>query len=814
MILFDPLSGNFVSSGGGGGSGSVTSVGITTPSILTVTNSPITTSGDIALALANQNANLVFAGPSTGVPAAPTFRSLVAADIPTLASYWNIAGNTGLVGGKLGTTDANNWDIIAGNSTIITVVESYKGLSAAPTIIPADATGVNQFDWRTFVSPSSSTTGASHTTTYAELIWDNPAAGFNNSSGSLIASSGIFTKNGGGTVNYASSISSSGNFNNGTVTQYKGLTNESGIVSGATVSDYYGVVSGLNTTGGILGTYTGYSQYSNFTDCAISSTSQGVSQNITFSGTTAQAQGVNGYNSYLQFNNSTTVANSVFGYTGGIDVNNTAVLNGIYSFNSYYNLRDTSDSGFVYGLSLGLNQEDSAVIDGASAININYQLAGDATAGNVILANLYCRTFETIDLDSFTGINMNPELEGSSVVDNVSIASFGGQLRGSATFQNVSGLSVSIQLSGSAAATNFNPVSINPQITGSATLTNGLTIVDVNPTVSNAAGVSTATGLNVNMSSVSLSAAAIAAGEKVKALAFSGSIEGGSDYTIPSALSFFQNHYIGGSVIVANGAPVSAFGFGMNLAQGVVLHDDWTLDGAGLGFCAGGFVGSIAFDTGTTMARWTGALGGAGNPSGAGTLTDAIMFRAAGILPQGGALTVTNAYGFQVDPNLFGLTGTNAWGFYEDNSAVQNHVSKLAIGTANKKVTNSDTALEIGNSKMLLLGSGSTAVKSALTPIESGLFYDSTLKQFQFYNGTSWISPSGGTYGQYDGTSLIDGVNQVFTLPNTPIQAKAVWVHFNGSFQLEGVGYTISGAVITTIPFLTASETLEVVYIY
>lgn len=63
--------------------GTVTSVGLSAPSsIFTVSGSPVTTSGTLALALATQNANLVFAGPTTGSAAAPTFRALVAADLP------------------------------------------------------------------------------------------------------------------------------------------------------------------------------------------------------------------------------------------------------------------------------------------------------------------------------------------------------------------------------------------------------------------------------------------------------------------------------------------------------------------------------------------------------------------------------------------------------------------------------------------------------------------------------------------------------------------------------------------------------------
>jgi len=62
--------------------GTVTSVAATVPSILTLSGTPITTSGTLAFSLATQTANKVFAGPTSGSAAAPTFRSLVAADLP------------------------------------------------------------------------------------------------------------------------------------------------------------------------------------------------------------------------------------------------------------------------------------------------------------------------------------------------------------------------------------------------------------------------------------------------------------------------------------------------------------------------------------------------------------------------------------------------------------------------------------------------------------------------------------------------------------------------------------------------------------
>lgn len=66
------------------GVGTVTSVGLSMPSIFSVTNSPVTSSGTLTASLATQSANTVFSGPTTGSPATPTFRALVAADIPSL----------------------------------------------------------------------------------------------------------------------------------------------------------------------------------------------------------------------------------------------------------------------------------------------------------------------------------------------------------------------------------------------------------------------------------------------------------------------------------------------------------------------------------------------------------------------------------------------------------------------------------------------------------------------------------------------------------------------------------------------------------
>lgn len=88
------------SSGGGGGGGTVTSVGLSLPvSVFTVTGSPVTNSGTLTGSFTTQSANTVFAGPASGSATAPTFRLLVAADIPNLSSVYVPQSEVGSVNG-------------------------------------------------------------------------------------------------------------------------------------------------------------------------------------------------------------------------------------------------------------------------------------------------------------------------------------------------------------------------------------------------------------------------------------------------------------------------------------------------------------------------------------------------------------------------------------------------------------------------------------------------------------------------------------------------------------------------------------------
>ena len=63
--------------------GTVTSVALSAPSIFSVSGSPVTSSGTLTFALTSQLANTVWAAPN-GSAGTPSFRTLVAADIPSL----------------------------------------------------------------------------------------------------------------------------------------------------------------------------------------------------------------------------------------------------------------------------------------------------------------------------------------------------------------------------------------------------------------------------------------------------------------------------------------------------------------------------------------------------------------------------------------------------------------------------------------------------------------------------------------------------------------------------------------------------------
>ena len=80
--------------GNHGHAASVSSVGLTMPGEFSVSGSPVTTSGTLAVSKANQSANQVYAGPASGGAGAPGFRALVLGDLPAITQVGYVAGAT------------------------------------------------------------------------------------------------------------------------------------------------------------------------------------------------------------------------------------------------------------------------------------------------------------------------------------------------------------------------------------------------------------------------------------------------------------------------------------------------------------------------------------------------------------------------------------------------------------------------------------------------------------------------------------------------------------------------------------------------
>ncbi len=135
----NPLSGLFDLVGSS--SGTVTSVGLSLPSIFTVTGSPVTTSGTLSATLNVQAANKIFAGPTTGVSSVPTFRSLVSADIPDLSAIYVTQSEVGAPSGVASLDVSGKIPVSQLPSVVMEYQSNWNPNTNTPTLV--DGVGTN-----------------------------------------------------------------------------------------------------------------------------------------------------------------------------------------------------------------------------------------------------------------------------------------------------------------------------------------------------------------------------------------------------------------------------------------------------------------------------------------------------------------------------------------------------------------------------------------------------------------------------------------------------------------------------------------------
>lgn len=628
---------------------------------------------------------------------------------------WLLNGNASTTPGTnfIGTSDAQNL-IVKTNGINRLVFGTDGSILSSQIAIPNDSISLKQYDFSTSVEPNTNTTTANNLGLNSSLIFDVNNNG-NDYGGTLQTNYFRFENRGSGHVNYSSISDNSAFFDSvaGITDLVKANNLDVQVGTGYTITSYNGVNSYLAANGSTITSLNLHSSNGNL----VALSSDGVfnhNDNLTLSGSSSVNGTITGLNENITLQNTSNALYSTISSLN-LTLQNTSSINTITGEQINIQLTDSStNSSGLNGSSASIDVRDTSNASNINVFNGNLQVRNGATASGSNVANFYASTADTGNISSLSLINTNSNIGGSSVIGGFNTASLFTNIENSANITNVTGLVIGPNIKDNATVTNFSPLQVNAQVLNSATITNGVTVANFN--ISTTPTIPSVTGLSVDVTNANvtdpLNKRSISAG--------GGGAEIGYNFTLPGSKTFFQTHYMGGAPTIASGDPSAAFGFGTNLAQSVTFNDDWGPDGSGLrlGFNNVGFVGSIVGASGKTMDTWCGALGGAGNPSGSGTLDQAIMFRAAGILPQGGSLTVNNIYGFYAGSTLSASSPTNSWGVWVGDSASDNYFAKNVVigGVTGKSATSK--ALDVTGSALI---SGDILTKTSLSLEDPGV---------------------------------------------------------------------------------------------
>lgn len=595
----------------------------------------------------------------------------------TTGTGWALLGNAGTTPGTnfIGTTDAQDFQVHTNGITQL-VFDKDGGFYAGQFPTPVDGVGENRYQFSSVAIPTVPTTTSTLYNMTSDLGYDSGLTGFG--SGTLATNRSLLSLYGTGTVAFAGINANQASFSPvaGTTTLFKGTDTNTGVGDGYTVTDLYNTTSYVNM--GVASTTSNIRAFDGgltFLDSVVG-TANGLSTQLTAQGSTTFSSSMTGYSSSLLTQNA-SVMDQIIGVNNVINTQGTTTTTGVTGeFVNVATQGSTVNSNGLQAISFnvtGMNASSNSYITGLQA-NVMLQDTA-ASVGGVSIMNVGATLKDTASAANVVGINVNPSVEDSFTTANVNVVAVSGDVTDTSTVANVGGLSVNTQISGSAAVTNFSPFSVTPQVLGTAVVTNGVTVG--NFTLNTTPTIPSVVGLNVDVQNANVTDPF----SKTAITTQGGQFSANYGFTLPPATTFFQTHYIGGSQTVALGSPVPAlFGFGTNMAQTLDIHDNIGPDGSGLrlGYVNVGFVGAIQMDAGTTMDSWTGALGGFGVPAGAGGIIDqAIMFRAAGGLPQGGAATANDIIGFNGMTTLCGIANNNCWGVRIDDPLAKN----LFVGT-------------------------------------------------------------------------------------------------------------------------------------
>lgn len=500
------------------------------------------------------------------------------------------------------------------------------------------------------------------------------------------------------------------------------------------------------------------------------------------------------------------------------DGTNRAHANGATAYYSNLGVSASSEVNQLKGFDLNLYTDQAALVGDVTGANLNLNLNGP-TANSVTLINTGLNTTASSNINNFIALNTNPVFN-APVAGAVSGINFNPTVNATVTngvnpyYSNptinvpMNGMTgYFIGGNGSGPVNNYIGMQVNPVFASPGQYVTGLNVnLPLNFT-SDVKGADfqitgsgpSAKGVNVNLTgtysadgaglTVDTSGATVTGGRTTGI-----SATGGGNFLNTNLQLINNGNFDAGNQIVtlgsiASGVAVSTDFIGTSSPLVLQVHDNATPGALGIGTSAVGYVSQIIADAGTTLDTFSLATAGFIDGGGAGgTIDKATGFRSIGPIFTGGALALNNYYHFKAEQAGF---GTNVWGVYVADSNAENYLDKsLAIGTATKKVANSDIALEIEDGKVINLPKSSSGQIAGYTALEGMFGYDDTQNFPTFYNGSSWVlmDGSGGGGGS---TTVLPGA-----LDSQAKTANGFYASGN-TVAMQSADATFSGIVTT-----------------
>lgn len=436
--------------------------------------------------------------------------------------------------------------------------------------------------------------------------------------------------------------------------------------------------------------------------------------------------------------------NQLFIHDYYAEIKDGADVTGFSYVNAFANIRGDL-TGSVNLANYGVEIDTTSTIASLASFISNPQVKGTITGG-IDGLTFNPSIYSGADVTYVTLINANPDID--EVIDNFSILQMYGY--GDAAPKNVTGITIQPNFDGVGeyyTGINLFPnYDISQNGTGinfsSSNEANAMTGININL---GGDYVSSAVGIQVNTDS-----ATVSGGGRPLALSLSGAMQVGATFRTINSYPFFVDSAMlfGANQFIDNGSPLSGTDvLSNNLVSSLIAHDDWTSGSPfGIGWNSTAYVSQVYIQSGYSVdVPITMSLAAASIPfldgMEGGTADEIMMYAAMGLVPSGGSIVVNDLYAFRAFGFLSTFSPTNLWGISIEDGNAENFFEKsLAIGTATKKVSNDDIALEIGSDKGLVVRAMDETTRDGLTAVTGMVIFNTDTSAFNGYDGSSWVA--------------------------------------------------------------------------